>query len=299
MTALTTQFTLFNKLPPHFEKLLQDYYVPLAEWIHDQKKPDEVLIVGINGAQGTGKSTLADFLALHLHTYSEARVASFSLDDLYLTKSERKTLAKKVHPLLDTRGVPGTHDVNLGKDVIESLKNLEDGEIYRIPVFDKAIDDRAPADEWVEIEGPIDIIIMEGWCVGSFPDSDLFLDKPINDIEENADRRAIWRKFVNQQLATTYQDFFDYLDLLVFLQVPSFESIFDWRLEQETRLAEERGNQATDIMGPAEIANFVQLFQRVTELNLKVMPSIADAVVVLNKDHGIDDIRYQRQLFED
>ena len=166
-------------------------------------------------------------------------------------------------------------------------------------MFDKSADDRAPADQWVEIEGPIDIIIIEGWCVGSFPDSELFLEDPINEIEENADRRAIWRKFVNQQLGTTYQDFFDNLDLLVFLQAPDFESIFDWRLEQETKLAEERKNQDGKIMGPAEIANFIQLFQRVTELNLKIMPSIADAVVTLNKDHGIDRIKYQRQLFDD
>ena len=178
--------------------------MPLAEWIHEQKEPDEILVVGINGAQGTGKSTLADFIALHLHTYAEVRVASFSLDDLYLTKAERKTLANRVHPLLATRGVPGTHDVNLGKDVVESLKALKAGETYRIPMFDKSADDRAPADQWVEIEGPIDIIIIEGWCVGSFPDSELFLEDPINEIEENADRRAIWRKFVNQQLGTTY-----------------------------------------------------------------------------------------------
>jgi len=273
--------------------------VPLAEWIFSQKKPDEILVVGINGAQGTGKSTLADFISLHLHTYSEARVATFSLDDLYLTKAERKSLAKRVHPLLATRGVPGTHDINLGEDVIESLKNLEAEETYRIPIFDKATDDRAPADQWVEMEGPVDIIILEGWCVGSFPDSELFLDTPINEVEENADRRAIWRKFVNQQLATTYQDFFDNLDLLVFLQAPDFESVFDWRLEQETKLAEQRHTQATNIMGPGEIASFIQLFQRVTELNLKLMPSIADAVVVLNKEHGIDDIRFQRQVFED
>jgi len=299
VTTLTTQFTLFNKLPPHFEQLLEEYYVPLAEWIYEQKKPDEVLVVGINGAQGTGKSTLADFIALHIHTYSQVRVASFSLDDLYLTRAERKHLADNVHPLFATRGVPGTHDVQMGIDIVESLKSLEDGETYRIPVFQKETDDRAPADQWVEIEGPVDIIIIEGWCVGSFPDSELYLDQPINEIEENADRRGIWRRYVNEQLATTYQDLFDYLSLLVFLQAPDFESVFDWRLEQETKLADRAKGSKDKIMGPAEIANFVQLFQRVTELNLKVMPSIADAVLVLNKEHGIDDMRFQRQIFDD
>ena len=37
-----------------------------------------------------------------------------SLDDLYLPKAERLRLARDVHPLLATRGVPGTHDVALG-----------------------------------------------------------------------------------------------------------------------------------------------------------------------------------------
>lgn len=298
MTTLTTQFTLFNRLPANFEKLLEDYYVPLAEWINKQRKPDETLIVGINGAQGTGKSTLADFLALHLHTDPGIRVATFSIDDLYLTKEERKVLSSRVHPLFATRGVPGTHDIQLGIDVMRSLQNLKAGESYRIPVFDKAKDDRAPAENWVEIEGPIDVIILEGWCVGSFPDSELLLHDPINELEEKADRRGIWRQHANAQLENEYQKLFDFLDLLIFMQVPDFETVFDWRLEQETKLADISNDETSEIMGPAEIARFIQLFQRITELNLKIMPSLADCVIKLNKEHSIDDLIYQRQIFD-
>lgn len=299
MTTLTTQFTLFNKLPPYYEQLLDEYYIPLARWIAQQHRERGVTVVGINGAQGTGKTTLANFLALHLAAEFGLKIAAFSIDDLYLTKEERKMLARHVHPLLVTRGVPGTHDVELGIEIINNLKTLGPGEHYRLPVFNKAHDDRARRDQWVDIEGPIDLILFEGWCVGSFPDSELLLDEPINELEEKADSRGVWRQFVNKNLSEQYQNLFDLLDLLVFLEAPSFDVIFDWRLKQEQVLAEKTMNDKdADIMGPGELAHFLQLFQRITEMNLKILPAVADVVIKLNRDHGIDDMIFQCHRFD-
>ena len=70
------------------------------------------LIIGINGAQGSGKSTLADYIKSYMCAEGHSAV-SLSLDDFYLTREERFQLSRDTHPLLATRGVPGTHDTAL------------------------------------------------------------------------------------------------------------------------------------------------------------------------------------------
>lgn len=113
--------------------------------------------------RGSGKSTaaalLADFLAL-----LGLRTAILSIDDLYLTRSARGRLAREVHPLLVTRGVPGTHDLDLGVRTIDALCALRSGQRLPLPCFDKSTDDRLPPLRWPAIEGPVDIILFEGWC---------------------------------------------------------------------------------------------------------------------------------------
>ena len=45
--------------------------------------------------------------------YFKLKVFRISIDDFYKTRKERVSLSKKVHPMLLTRGVPGTHDINM------------------------------------------------------------------------------------------------------------------------------------------------------------------------------------------
>jgi len=72
-------------------------------------------VLGIAGAQGSGKSTIARALAARFGC------PVLSLDDLYLDGAARQRLAETVHPLLRTRGVPGTHDGAAGLAALESL----------------------------------------------------------------------------------------------------------------------------------------------------------------------------------
>ena len=94
------------------------WFSPLLEKY--QTARDKPLIIGINGSQGSGKSTLADYLCTMLNERYQLRCVSLSLDDFYLTKLERQQLASQVHPLLETRGVPGTHDIPLALETIAS-----------------------------------------------------------------------------------------------------------------------------------------------------------------------------------
>lgn len=47
---------------------------------------------------------------------------ALSLEDFYLTRQQRAEFARRVHPLVQTRGVPGTHDIALVLKVIEALQ---------------------------------------------------------------------------------------------------------------------------------------------------------------------------------
>jgi len=214
-------------LPTSFSDVLHTVVKPLADRI--AKSQGTLRRVGLCGAQGSGKSTLTSALALML----EARgltVAVLSLDDLYLSRSHRQELARLTHPLLATRGVPGTHDVALGIQIMEAV--FTPG-VTPLPRFDKATDNPAPPSAWPHLTGPVDVLLFEGWCVGARPQPDADLAIPVNALERDEDPDGRWRAYVNDQLKNAYADLFSKLDLLVFLQAPDFDVVAGWRLEQE------------------------------------------------------------------
>ncbi len=236
-------------------------------------------ILGICGAQGSGKSTLAEGLAQRLRD-TGLRVAVLSLDDLYLTRAERVALARTIHPLLATRGVPGTHDVALGLAVLDGLAA---GDCTLLPRFDKATDDRAPSG--VRIDGPVDVVLFEGWCVGAVAQEASALATPINDLERLQDADGHWRHHVNAALAGEYQHLFRRIDALVLLAAPDFAKVRDWRIEQEEGLRQSlraAGRSTEGTMDDAQIASFIQFYERLTRHILAEMPDRADLTLRLD-----------------
>lgn len=280
-------FILRHRLPDSFRDIARDIYLPLIDWL--DKKTETPLLLGINGCQGSGKSTLADFIAA-VQAMRGRRVAVLSIDDFYLTRRERAQLAQSIHPLLQTRGVPGTHDLALALQTVDSLLSLSPGDTTQLPRFDKSCDDRAPLSQWPTIEGPIDMVILEGWCVGSRPQSANELTTPVNTLEKNEDADGRWRQFVNDSLKN-YQQLFERLHTMVMLKAPDFSCVYRWRLEQEQKLAALRPD-GSGVMSAEEIARFIQHYQRLTEANLITLPSHADVILELNHQHGIDRAQY-------
>ena len=213
------------------------------------------------------------------------RSAVLSIDDFYLTRAERAVLAETVHPLFATRGVPGTHDVAMLRETLDQLLALGDGQTLAVPTFDKARDDRADLTTWRLVEGPLDLIMLEGWCVGSTAQPREALEAPINDLERVHDADAEWRIAANRALADEYAPVFDRLDALVFLAAPSFDAIYRWRLEQEQKLADTVGGPA--IMNRAAIARFISHYERITRHNLDTLPARADVVLTLDEQHAV------------
>lgn len=276
-------------LPERYRDVIARVHAPLAAEIEARCREHVGFVVGICGAQGSGKSTMSTVLAALLAERGR-KIATISLDDLYLTRAERVALSERTHPLLLTRGVPGTHDVALGERTLNALRGTE---LVRLPRFDKSRDDRAPEEQWPLLQAPADVILLEGWCTGARPQSDAELETPINALEREHDPHGTWRRFVNDALTGDYQRLFAGLDMLVMLQVPSFDVVYRWRLEQEHKLRKRSdAAQSSRIMSDEEIARFISHYERLTGHILAEMPTRADIVVSLDADRNPIEVSY-------
>ena len=191
-----------HQLPAAYLETALKWFVPVGELLcGHQNGAGRPLLVGVNGSQGSGKSTLCAFLCDWLASEHAARAVSLSLDDFYLTRGERQQLAADVHPLLVTRGVPGTHDMDL---LASTLRALLAGDSARVPRFDKAVDDRVPDDQWETVAGGVDLVFLEGWCLGLGGQPAAALSLPVNELEWREDPTGSWRRYVNAVLCERF-----------------------------------------------------------------------------------------------
>jgi len=283
-----------HQLPESYLSMAESAFSPLIDEFNTQYQVNQkTYIIGINGCQGSGKSTLADYLCTVVAEKYHLATVALSLDDFYLTKAERIELARKIHPLLAQRGVPGTHDVNLAIDTISSLASGNKALITR---FDKSMDDRVPEANSETITGHIGLIVIEGWCFGAKPQAPNSLIEPVNHLERSEDPDGVYRDYVNTALATQYPQLFELVDSTAMLRAPSFKTVFEWRLEQEQKLIEKLRSTKTDpasvsTMSDEEIRRFIQNFQRITEHCLEEMPTRVDHLFQLNAARQIVDYR--------
>jgi D-glycerate 3-kinase len=293
---MLSAFIKQHKLPDEFSDTVRLHYQPLAERILAQfKKNNTPYFVGINGCQGSGKSTLTDFLAEYLTAQHPLNVVVMSLDDFYLTGEKRQQLAANIHPLLATRGVPGTHDMATLEHVLLQLKTKKTG--FSIPRFNKATDEPYPKEQWTVVDKPIDIILLEGWCWGVKPQTEEQLRSAINELELQYDAKGEWRNYVNQQLSEAYVPLYKSMDFWLALQAPSFDCVYKWRLEQEQKLQARNIDLANSkVMSPAEILNFTQYFQRLSVQSCTTIAQSADAIFYLDYARQITDVPLQEVL---
>jgi len=272
--------------PREAAEMLSNLYLPIADWLI-KRGTTSPHFIGINGAQGSGKSTLCKILELILSEGFGKRVATLSIDDLYLTRAERVTLAKTVHPLLITRGVPGTHDIDLGLQLFQQLRKKHGS--VKLPLFDKTLDDRADESNWPCIDLPVDMVLFEGWCVGTKPQAETELAAPINALERDEDGDGQWRHYVNRQLSQHYPALFEQLHTLVMLEIPDLGKVMEWRSLQEQKLRQQKGDHH-HVMDETAIKHFIMHYERLTRANLIEMPQRADLLLKLDEQHQISEI---------
>ena len=293
LQAVLARFLQEASLPDSVAFHFMRWYAGVTGSLAQRAKTAETPpLVGFSGCQGSGKSTLVALIAKVMREVHGVSTVVLSLDDFYLTKAARSALAESIHPLFATRGVPGTHDLALLNETITALRQPEAGGTVPVPAFDKALDDRTEMVHWRQVSAPVQLIVLEGWCVGLSPQQESELEAPINPMEAEQDPSLSWRGEVNRQLATEYADLFGKLDALLLLQAPSFDAVFEWRWEQEQRLSEQFQQDHPDSPDPtmsrAEVADFILHYQRLTEHGLKTLPDRADFVWELATDRSVE-----------
>ena len=256
-----------------------------------RKRRGRPVVIGLCGAQGSGKSTTAGRLAGKLQAGGHA-TAVVSIDDFYLTRSERTALAESTHPLLATRGVPGTHDVELAIHTLLNLLQASAADTVPIPQFDKSRDDRLPEGQWTPHRGSVEVVLLEGWCVGARPQPQDALTTPLNQLEREEDTDGRWRRYVNQRLEGDYADLFSLVDTRILLRPPDFETAYSWRAQQEAGLS--RTGQSLSPMTDVELRRFIAHYERLTRWILLDEP----AHVIVHLDSRRVPIQYCLKEFE-
>ena len=259
-------------------------YRQLAALLVDDWQHRQVACVGIGGGQGAGKSTLAALL-LRAGGLLGHRVIALSLDDFYLTRAERGRLAATVHPLFATRGPPGTHDAARLLEVVRTLKGGGTKPVA-VPRFDKGADDRVGQ---ATVQGPIDTLVVEGWCIGAPASERRETNAPINALERDEDADGRWRRHIDEALAGAYSTLHQEFDQLIFLAVPDLEAVMRWRTAQEQERPPQQRLTAEDL------ARFIAHYERITRRMIALLPERADVLATLDASHQVASLRWAKK----
>ena len=264
----------------------------MSFWIENKyKKKGKTLFLGFSGAQGSGKTTVTGILKIILKKFFKRQIHVSSIDDFYKTLEERNKMSNKIHSLFKTRGVPGTHDINLVKKFFNFIKKEKFRKI-KLPKFEKARDDRLQKKYWHSVKKKPEIVILEGWCVGAKPQSNSLIRKPINILEKYEDKDLIWRKYVNKKLKKEYKQLFSMIDHFIFMKIPNFRMVLKWRLLQENKL-KKKSHSKKKIMSFNEIERFIMFYQRITLQMVKDLSKSASVVMLLKKNHEVKKVLFK------
>ncbi len=279
---LIIQKELNNLIGKKFSKsYICKYILPIIQYI--DKSNDKKFI--ISGSQGAGKSTLSKLIKIIIEKTSSKKVMLLSIDDYYLSKIDRYNISQQIHPLLITRGVPGTHDIKKLKEHLGQFKKKQFPIIT--PTFNKLKDDISKK---TKVFNKADILILEGWCCGAKPIAKNYLHKNLNKIEKKFDKNFKWRKYYNSKLKNEYQQIFKTFDRIIYLQPSSFHFVLNWRYAQEKDNAKK--TKTKNFMNKNTTKNFILYYEKLTKWMIKNMPDKADMLIKVDKAQKIKKIIY-------
>jgi len=262
------------------KKQIEKKILPIFFFILNSKRKKFL----ISGSQGIGKTTILEILNKNFHKFFGKRILSLSLDDFYYDKAQREILSKTIHPLLMTRGVPGTHNI---KEILNVINKFNQSEYpIKIPIFNKLKDTRGRKKRIINKK--TDIIILEGWCCGSPPINKKYLQKNINILEKKFDKKFIWRNYYNNKLKNEYSRLYKKFDKLIYFNAPKFSYVFNWRLKQENNM--KKTKKSKQGMRRKEIVEFIQHYEKISKWMMKILPGKASLTAYINTNQNITKI---------
>ena len=283
---------IFDKSRATKIKSLKKTYIPISFWIENKyKKKGKTLFLGFSGGQGSGKTTVAKILKIILKKFFKREIYVSSIDDFYKTLKDRNEMSHTIHPLFKIRGVPGTHDISLVKKFFDFIKK-KNFKKFKLPKFDKSMDERLKKKYWSNIKKRPEIVILEGWCVGAKPQSNSIINKSINVLEKYEDKHLIWRKYANEKLKKEYKKLFAMIDHFIFMKIPNFNVVYEWRFLQESKLRK-KSHSSKKIMSYNEIKRFIMFYERITLQMIKDLSKSASVVIFLKTNHKIKKILFR------
>ncbi|KAF4372433.1 hypothetical protein CsatB_012853 [Cannabis sativa] len=214
------------------------YYIPVFLWCEDQisqhmsgyKEGEDIppLVIGFSAPQGCGKTTLV-FALDYLFKITGRRSATISIDDFYLT-AEGQAKLREENPgnaLLEFRGNAGSHDLPFSVETLTALKKLnKEGTKMKLPRYDKSAysgkGDRADPSTWPEIEGPLSVVLFEGWMLG-------FKPLPVETVKA-VDPQL---ETVNKNLEAYYDAWDKFIGAWIVIKIKDPTCVFQWRLQAE------------------------------------------------------------------
>ncbi|WP_442943653.1 glycerate kinase [Nostoc sp.] len=271
--------------PNEMLQVLWDFWLPLGIKLASQRQQlERPLIQGILGGQGTGKTTMSKILSLILD-HLGYRTVSLSLDDLYKTYSDRLVLTQQ-DPRLIWRGPPGTHDIDLGLNVLDQIRQLQSP--VMLPRFDKSAFGGAGDRTTPEMVTDVDIVLFEGWFVGVRPINANVFDTAPPPILTDEDR--VFAREMNLRLHD-YLPLWKRLDSLIVLYPTNYRCSLEWRKQAEQQMIA-AGKSG---MSNAEIEQFVNYFWRSLHPELFIKPLVKDAtavdlVIEIHADHSFGEV---------
>ena len=267
----------------------EEFYLPLiAKYVRDQSIKTGPYIIGFQGCQGIGKTTLTSLIEQVLEALN-FKVVRCSIDDYYSSYTDRLSLAEhhRDNPFYQiSRGMPGTHRS------VELLRMIEDarrGVRLEIPNFDKSLHNGSGdiLDQVTVVEGRQDFIILEGWCVNLPPcDPDEFLSSVnrsdyVREVFEALDPEQKYFQVVLEYLKE-YEKIWTLFDNKTLMLGKEITWIASWRIEQEQRMKSVKGVGMSD----EQIQEFIKPYIPFTWLYYdQEMNVSADCMLSIGQDH--------------
>ena len=243
----------------------------------EKKRVTKNLFCLVSGPQGSGKTTFTGVVKKEL-TKKKLKVLVLSIDDFYFGKKDRSKLSTLISPLLQTRGVPGTHNLKYLKEVLTIFLSSKK-RTYKLPQFSKAEDDLLKS-KYHLLKFPYDVFILEGWCINYQGEQSSTLKQPVNSMEKNFDQNLQWRKYVNKKSKEYFKAIYSKSDCSILLRIPSFKYVFKYRKKQEMSIPKNKR------MSNDQLKKFISFYERITKNLLMSKKNKFDIEITIKPNHN-------------